>query len=110
MTDHDPARRRTIAEPGIRLAVRQPAAASAYRKVLPTPYHSGKRAEDTMAGCRIRAAADLAKADAPDGRYMRGRLEHSAKVWSERADVLGRIEASAAERKRAKETPPAAAD
>ena len=75
---------------------------SPYRKVMPTRFHTGRRAEDTMAGCRIRAAADLDKAAAPEGRYMRARLEHSAAMWSERADLLGRIEAGAEERRRSK--------
>lgn len=53
---------------------------------------SGKRAEDTAVGCRARAAADLGRAGAPGGDFMRARLEHSAAVWSERADLLDRLE------------------
>jgi hypothetical protein len=53
---------------------------------------SGKRTEDTMAGCRANAAADLVRAEAPGGDFMRMRLEHSAAVWSERADLLERLE------------------
>ena len=53
---------------------------------------SGKRAEDTGAGCRANAAADLARARAPGGDYMRERLERSAAVWAERAGLLERLE------------------
>ena len=53
---------------------------------------SGKRAEDTALGCRANAAADLGRAGAPGGDFMRLRLEHSAAVWSERADLLDRLE------------------
>src|SRR6185295_1217383 len=53
---------------------------------------SGKRAEDTAAGCRANASADLLRAHAPGGDFMRLRLEHSAAVWSERADLLARLE------------------
>ena len=53
---------------------------------------SGKRAEDTAAGCRANASADLLRAHAPGGDFMRLRLEHSAAVWSERADLLTRLE------------------
>jgi hypothetical protein len=53
---------------------------------------SGKRAEDTAAGCRANARADLLRARAPGGDFMRLRLEHSAAVWSERADLLARLE------------------
>jgi len=62
---------------------------------------SGKRSEDTAAGCRANAAADLGRARAPGGDFMRGRLEHSAAVWSERADLLERIEKSFKARTRA---------
>jgi hypothetical protein len=53
---------------------------------------SGKRSEDTAAGCRANAAADLGRAGAPGGDFMRARLEHSASVWTERADLLERLE------------------
>jgi len=62
---------------------------------------SGKRTEDTGVGCRANAAADLARAGAPGGDFMRVRLEHSAAVWSERAELLERIERSFARRKAA---------
>jgi hypothetical protein len=56
------------------------------------PARVNRRAEDTGAGCRANAAADLLRASAPGGDYMRQRLEHSAAVWTERAGLLERIE------------------
>ena len=57
-----------------------------------SPVRHNKRLEDTGAGCRANAAADLARASAPGGDYMRQRLEHSAAVWTERATLLERLE------------------
>ena len=57
-----------------------------------SPTRPNRRAEDTGAGCRANAAADLARAGAPGGDYMRQRLEHSAAVWAERATLLERLE------------------
>lgn len=74
---------------------------SHYPSVMPAPQPRGKRAEDTMTGCQILAAADLARAAAPGSRYMRGRLEHSAAMWTARAELLGRVEASAGKRMQA---------
>jgi hypothetical protein len=62
-------------------------------QAMPATRHN-RRAEDTGAGCRANAAADLARAKAPGGDYMRQRLEHSAAVWSERATLLERLEKS----------------
>ena len=59
---------------------------------------SGKRAEDTAVGCRANAAADLGRAGAPGGDFMRVRLEHSAAVWSARADLLDRLEKKSVKR------------
>ena len=68
-----------------------PAASEAL--VAPRPIlRSGKRAEDTAAGCRAKAAADLVRAVVPGGDYRRVRLERSAEVWSARADLLDRLE------------------
>jgi hypothetical protein len=64
-----------------------PGARAAPRHVV----RSGKRTEDTAAGCRANATADLLRAHAPGGDFMRLRLEHSAAVWSERADLLERL-------------------
>lgn len=61
---------------------------------------SGKRAEDTGLGCRAKAAADLVRAGAPGGDFMRLRLEHSAAVWTERADLLERLEEQSRQRTR----------
>ena len=58
---------------------------------LPTPPRTGKRAEDTAAGCRAKAAADLARAAAPGSEHFRWRLEHSAAAWTARADLLDRL-------------------
>jgi len=69
--------------------------ASAPPSKTPVPrsaVRSGRRAEDTGAGCRANAAADLARAHAPGGDYMRQRLEQSAAVWTERASLLERLE------------------
>lgn len=57
-----------------------------------SPTRPNRRAEDTGAGCRANAAADLLRASAPGGDYMRQRLEHSAAVWAERATLLERLE------------------
>ena len=66
---------------------------TARMKAPPRPaVRSGKRSEDTAAGCRANAAADLGRAHAPGGDFMRLRLEHSAAVWTERADLLERLE------------------
>ena len=61
----------------------------------------GKRTEDTGVGCRANAAADLARAGAPGGDYMRLRLEHSAAIWTERAILLERLETKFQRRMRA---------
>jgi hypothetical protein len=53
-----------------------------------------RRPEDTEAGCRASAAADLARAAAMDTAQGRWRLEHSAASWVKRADLLKRMAAS----------------
>jgi hypothetical protein len=62
------------------------------KRAAPHIVRSGKRTEDTGAGCRAKAAADLVRACAPGGDFMRVRLERSAAVWTERADLLERLE------------------
>jgi hypothetical protein len=52
----------------------------------------GKRAEDTAAGCRANAAADLVRASVPGVDHVRWRMEHSAAAWTARADLLERLE------------------
>ncbi len=74
-------------------------AASAPRAMPRQAVRSGKRTEDTGAGCRANAAADLARAASPGGGFMRLRLEHSAAVWNERAELLERLERNFARRK-----------
>ena len=70
------------------IALAAPGAETAPRHIV----RSGKRAEDTSAGCRANAAADIGRAHAPGGDFMRLRLELSAAVWTERADLLERLE------------------
>lgn len=67
-------------------------AASRLQSAPRRPVRSGKRDEDTALGCRANAAADLGRARAPGGDFMRMRLEHSAAVWTERANLLERLE------------------
>lgn len=68
-----------------------PAASEALAAPRPT-LRSSKRAEDTAAGCRANAAADLVRAVEPGGDYRRVRLERSAEIWSARADLLDRLD------------------
>ena len=52
---------------------------------------TSRRAEDTAAGCRDKAAADLVRA-ASGAVQFRWRLEHSAAAWTARADMLERLD------------------
>ena len=52
-----------------------------------------KAPQDTAAGCRARAAADLVTAATMDTANGRQKLEHSATTWSERGELLTRLEA-----------------
>ena len=54
----------------------------------PPRIRGGRRDEDTAAGCRTRAAADLDRAVAMGADPMRWRMEHSAAAWQARADLL----------------------
>ncbi len=56
---------------------------------------SGKREEDTAAGCRAKAAADLVRAEALGADRMRWRMEQSAAAWTARAEILEMIERKA---------------
>ena len=58
---------------------------------LPLVRTNGKMARDTVLGCRERARADLAEAASITNENRRGRLEHSASTWSDRADLLQRL-------------------
>ena len=51
-----------------------------------------RRAEDTAAGCRVRAESDEALAKQEPNDHMRERLESSASVWTARATLLQRLE------------------
>jgi hypothetical protein len=52
----------------------------------------GRRNEDTAAGCRANAEADLTRAaDLAEG-HVRQRMEHSAAVWADRAEMLERLD------------------
>lgn len=53
-----------------------------------------KLPENTVQGCRDRAAADLLAAVTMVTANQRVRLEQSAHTWTMRADMLGRIEKS----------------
>lgn len=61
----------------------------------------GKQPHDTAAGCRVRAEADLARADEMDTAHGRERFEHSAASWTARGDLLARLDASRAARESA---------
>lgn len=51
-----------------------------------------KQPQDTVAGCRERAAANRAEASPMGATHSRSRLELSADTWTKRADMLQRIE------------------
>jgi len=57
-----------------------------------------KRPEDTPAGCRELAAADLRRADDLAVEHVRWRYRHSADAWLARADFLDQLEAKFQER------------
>ena len=52
-----------------------------------------RQPQDTSAGCRARAAADLSRAAELTGDHVRWRYQHSAQAWLARADLLDRLEA-----------------
>jgi len=53
-----------------------------------------RKREDTAEGCRVLANDDRKRAALISNDQMRAILECSARVWSERANLLGRLEAS----------------
>lgn len=53
-----------------------------------------KAAQDTVAGCREFAAADLARASLMDTENGRRRLETSALSWTSRAQLIQRLDDS----------------
>ena len=58
----------------------------------PPRLRGGRRDEDTAAGCRAKAAADLSRAEALGADPTRWRMEHSAAAWAARAALLEREE------------------
>ena len=63
-------------------------------RITPPPTLPQKRPQNTAAGCRDRAAADLLEASTLVAANERRRFERSAESWSQRADLLGRVETS----------------
>jgi hypothetical protein len=55
---------------------------------------SRRKREDTAEGCRLLANDDRERATHISNDHMRAIFECSARVWSERANMLGRLEAS----------------
>jgi hypothetical protein len=53
-----------------------------------------KQPQDTVEGCRTRATADLDRAARMDTYFGAVKLERSAAAWTERGDMLERLEAS----------------
>lgn len=53
-----------------------------------------RKREDTAEGCRVLANDDRERAALISNDHMRSIFECSARVWSKRADMLGRLEAS----------------
>ena len=53
-----------------------------------------RKREDTAEGCRVLARDDRERAAVVVNDHMRAILECSARAWSDRANMLGRLEAS----------------
>lgn len=64
-----------------------------------TPARTLKQPQDTVAGCRDRAEADLLASVALSTANERRRLETSAASWSARAEMLQRLDDNHAARK-----------
>ena len=56
------------------------------------PGRSQQAVQDTAAGCREMAAADLARASLVDTLNGRRRLESSASSWMSRAELIQRLD------------------
>ena len=54
----------------------------------------GGRREDSAAGCRSLASDDRDRAEQSDSDRMRFRLACSAEAWTNRAELLDRLEAN----------------
>ena len=63
-------------------------------KAQRTMISNRRKREDTAEGCRVLASDDRERAAVILNDRMRAILETSAKAWSDRADMLGRLEAS----------------
>ncbi len=59
--------------------------------VVRIPSRTQKAVQDTVAGCRELAAADLARAALMDTANGRRRLEWSAQSWTSRAELIQRM-------------------
>jgi hypothetical protein len=69
-------------------------------KILsPIPGKTQKAVQDTAAGCRELAAADLARASLMDTANGRRRLESSASSWTSRAQLIQRLDDSSEARR-----------
>lgn len=64
-----------------------------------TPARTLKQPQDTVAGCRDRAEADLLASVVLSTANERRRLETSAASWSARAEMLQRLDDNHAARK-----------
>ncbi|WP_129791879.1 hypothetical protein [Sphingosinicella sp. CPCC 101087] len=54
--------------------------------LVPLPGH--KQTQNTVAGCRLLAEGDLARALRTDTEQGRRKFEHSAATWTQRGDML----------------------
>lgn len=61
-----------------------------------------RKREDTAEGCRELALDDRARAADVESDHMRDSLERSAEAWSDRANLLQRLETSVSARARAR--------
>ena len=95
MTDPQTSGLQAWDEEGAALVAREPASGQGG---LPPPMRHGKQPQDTAAGCRVRAEADLAQSQRMDTVHGRQRFEHSAASWTARGDLLARLDASRAAR------------
>jgi hypothetical protein len=59
---------------------------------------SERTKRETSANCRERAAADLLSSVAMLNAHQRARMETSAAMWTQRAEMLQRVEDSVAQR------------
>jgi len=60
----------------------------------PAPSDPNAKREDSAAGCRSLASDDRDRAEHSDSDRMRFRLACSAEAWTNRAELLDRLEAN----------------